>query len=103
MRAAMDLFLFPSRFEGLGLVLVEAQAAGLPCVLSSAVPEEADVVGPLVRRLPLAEPPAVWAEAVLAHRAAGGRIPQREALSLVERSPFNITTAVRALERIYDA
>lgn len=35
---AMDVFLFPSNFEGLGYVLLEAQAAGLPCIASMAIP-----------------------------------------------------------------
>jgi glycosyltransferase involved in cell wall biosynthesis len=43
MLGAMDTVLFPSLFEGLGLVLIEAQAAGLPRLLSSNIPEEADV------------------------------------------------------------
>ena len=37
----MDVFLLPSRFEGLPLVLIEAQAAGLPCVTSKNVVTEA--------------------------------------------------------------
>ena len=37
---AMDVFLFPSNFEGLGYVLLEAQAVGLPCIASKAVPED---------------------------------------------------------------
>lgn len=40
-----DLFLFPSKFEGLGLSVVEAQIAGLPCLISDRVPEEADISG----------------------------------------------------------
>lgn len=39
----MDLFLFPSLYEGLGMVLIEAQASGLPCVCSTEVPEVAKV------------------------------------------------------------
>ena len=40
---AMDVFCFPSNWEGLGMVLVEAQIAGLPCVASTRVPEEAAI------------------------------------------------------------
>ena len=39
----MDAFAFPSRFEGLGIVAIEAQAAGLPLICSDQVPEEAIV------------------------------------------------------------
>lgn len=38
-----DLFCFPSRFEGLGMVTIEAQAAGLQCIVSASVPEEVAV------------------------------------------------------------
>lgn len=40
---ANDLFLFPSKYEGLGIVLIEAQATGLHCMVSNAIPEEADL------------------------------------------------------------
>ena len=59
---AMDAFLFPSRFEGLGIAAVEAQCAGLPMLCSEHVPQKALVTG-LCRRLPLVDGPEAWAEA----------------------------------------
>lgn len=41
----MDIFLLPSHFEGLGIAVLEAQANGLPCVVSDMVPKEADIIG----------------------------------------------------------
>ena len=63
---SFDVFLMPSRYEGLGIVLIEAQANGLPCVISaSVIPKEADVNGDMVKRVELSEPPSKWAEECL--------------------------------------
>ena len=97
MRGAMDVFLFPSLYEGLGLVLVEAQAAGLPCVIADVVPEEADLVHGLVRRLPLEAAVTAWADAVVAAR----RSDPGAALAAVERSPYTAQASVRGLEEVY--
>lgn len=101
MKSAMDVFLFPSLFEGLGLVLVEAQAAGLPCVFTDVVPNEADVVTPLIRRVPLSQPASAWAGAVLAIRDAGRTTSPPSAFRQVIGSPFNIATAVKRVEDVY--
>lgn len=56
---AFDMFVLPSLYEGLGMVAVEAQASGLPCVVSDKVPTEANVTGSC-RVLPLGDSQA-WA------------------------------------------
>jgi glycosyltransferase involved in cell wall biosynthesis len=61
----MDLFLFPSMFEGLPVVLVEAQAAGLQCVVSDTITRETDVSG-RVKFLGLKDPIDIWAQQILA-------------------------------------
>lgn len=62
--SAIDCVLMPSLFEGLPFVLIEAQAAALHCVVSSAVSEEANITG-LVEFISLEEAPEVWAEKIL--------------------------------------
>ncbi len=100
-RGAMDAFLFPSRYEGLGLVLVEAQAAGLPCVFADVVPREVDIVPPLVHRLSLNVPAADWADALLAVRDAPALMSQPETLAIAQATPFDVRTSWAALERVY--
>jgi glycosyltransferase involved in cell wall biosynthesis len=101
MGAAMDVLVFPSLHEGLGLVLVEAQAAGLPCLIANRVPREADVVPALISRLPIEEGPALWAKRLL-EIAAAPRTGRAEALEGVEMSDFNIIRSVQQFTRIYD-
>lgn len=102
MLGAMDIFLLPSLYEGLGLVLIEAQAAGLPCIFADVIPEEVDVVKDLLQRLSLSQPASEWAQMLLAHRNAVSAMRQSDALSLLQTSPFNIETSVKQLENIYE-
>jgi glycosyltransferase involved in cell wall biosynthesis len=99
MRGGMDAFTLPSVTEGLGLAAIEAQAAGLPMVLSEGVPSEVAVVPGLIRQLPLSASAATWADALLAMRAV--RCKQPEALAMVTASPFNIVHGAARLEEIY--
>lgn len=62
---SMDIFVFPSKYEGLGLVLLEAQASGVPCIVSEAIQPEADMGLGLVSTLSLADGPDAWAEKVI--------------------------------------
>lgn len=57
-----DVFLLPSRFEGLGIVLIEAQAAKLTCVMSDVIPKEADCG--LCHTMSLEQDASAWALAI---------------------------------------
>lgn len=63
--SAMDVFVFPSFFEGMPNTIIEAQATGLPCVLADTITPEADITG-LLTYLPLTVSPDVWSEKALA-------------------------------------
>jgi glycosyltransferase involved in cell wall biosynthesis len=100
MISAMDCFLFPSLYEGLGLVAVEAQAAGLPCLLSDRVPEEASVDPKLVKWLALEHSPAKWARQLLEFKRLGSTHDQ-SSLVVVENSRFDIKRCVTSLQSQY--
>jgi len=96
---ASDVLLFPSRGEGLGMVTVEAQAAGLRVVASTAVPRECVVVSELVRFESLERGVAEWAAALLQHAAQPRDVAA--ANRRVAASPFSIENSASALIELY--
>jgi glycosyltransferase involved in cell wall biosynthesis len=82
MLGAMDVFVLPSLHEGLPIVGIEAQAAGLPFILSDVVSEETDVVDSLVRRLSLSQPASAWAEEIVAMKRFPPPVAQQNAVRL---------------------
>ena len=59
--SAMDVFVFPSLYEGMPNAVIEAQATGLPCIVADTITKEADITG-LVQYLSLNAPASEWAE-----------------------------------------
>lgn len=61
---AMDTFILPSHFEGFGIVLLEAQANGLPCLASDNISSEANISGE-IKFLSTCDSPEKWADCIL--------------------------------------
>jgi glycosyltransferase involved in cell wall biosynthesis len=98
MKGAMDVFLFPSKYEGLGLVLMEAQLAGLCSVVSDVIPSEAEITEGAVTRVPLSASPAEWA--VSLNRIL--RNKQQCSVPAEIRKQHSIVESVRQMTELYD-
>lgn len=93
----MDVFLLPSKFEGLGMVLIEAQAAGLRCFTSrGTVPKEVKVT-PEVEFISLKDSAKEWANIILQNRNYSR---QNYTLSIKEHG-FDIDTEAKKLETLF--
>lgn len=97
---ACDVFVFPSRKEGLAIAVVEAQASGLPCLVSTGVPDVA-VVSKRVVHIDLAEGARRWSRlAVDLARASSGEDRSTGAED-VRAAGFGIEESARWLEAFY--
>ncbi len=100
MMSAMDSFVFPSLSEGLGLAMIEAQAAGLPCICADTVPHDTTVIDSLVTRLSLSDAPDRWADCVIA-ASERANPTKAEALDILLKSPFNAQNAAKSMMDYY--
>lgn len=93
---AMDVFAFPSLYEGMPLSIVEVQANGLPCVISDRVPKDVFLTD-LLRPVSL-ESADEWAEALCTVQR---REPERYAEEL-KRAGFDVQTAIQKFYQLYE-
>lgn len=94
---AFDVFILPSLCEGFPVVMVEAQAAGLPCIMSDKVTTECDLTGN-VEVVALADGADAWADAILAHR---DRRRKTDCYEQIVQAGYDIRENARWLQNFY--
>lgn len=95
---AMDVFLLPSHFEGLGIVAIEAQAAGIPCLCSDTTPTLVEI-SPLMKRISLEEGAKRWAD--LALEQGENEYAHQNMYDYVVCADFDICSQAKRMEDFY--
>lgn len=98
--SAMDVFLFPSLYEGLPFALVEAQANGLTCVISDTISREVNVIPGQLKPLSLGTSPEKWAETVV-RAGKRPRVGKEEIYQGLVEGHFDICREARRLKKLY--
>lgn len=93
---ALDVFVLPSIHEGLGLVNIEAQSAGLPCVVSDGIPQSAKVLDDF-EFLSLKEPKEKWAQEILKFK----NFNRVDTTKKINQIGYNIKNTAEIIEKVY--
>lgn len=90
---AFDYFVFPSLFEGLGIVLIEAQISGLKCFASDKVIPKETQITELIKYIDLENSAKIWAD----------QIPENNHYErkIIDNEEFNISTIAKKMEKFY--
>ncbi len=98
--AMYHVFIITSFFEGLPLVAVEAQAAGIPCLCSTGIAMDACLIPGMISCLSVHKPAREWAEQAI--QIAQRKFPsQQECLSVVRNSSFEISNVTQSFVEFY--
>ena len=93
-----DVFVFPSKFEGLGMTVVEAQANGLPCVISDVIPDEV-IVSDIVTKLSLEDTIDNWVKELESSNIR--EIERKRYAEIVAESGYGIERISASLKQLY--
>ena len=93
---AFDALIFPSTYEGLGIVAVEAQAAGLPVIMSETIPNEV-VLTELTKKLPIGDC-RMWATKLFECKD----IARISTLQQIQNGGYDIGTTAKYLQNFYE-
>ncbi|MGI5990075.1 MAG: glycosyltransferase [Lachnospiraceae bacterium] len=94
---AFDIFIFPSLYEGLGIVGIEAQAAGLPVIASKSIPKEINVLGN-VEFINLNEGPQEWAKAINNVKISSRNVDKK----LFIREQYDVNYTAYCIKKLYE-
>ena len=98
--SAMDVFVFPSLFEGLGMAVIEAQASGLSCIVSDTVPLETKV-SDNIEYMSLRQPLEKWVEKIVTMNVGNRNIKSKKACSDIRNCGYDIGKEAYKLRQIY--
>lgn len=95
---AMDYFVYPSRYEGLPAAVVEAQTAGLRCLMSDTICREVQITD-LVEPKNIQQPPQEWSLRIV----QTAQYPRRSRVKQVEEAGFDVSRQAERLMRFYES